>query len=357
MTVAPAQPAPDRTYLDVVAVVPRRASLRMRLAHNVFRATVRKFFDFAVWIDGYRVLTPQPALFVAGRVDLLAAPLRARRGTRRRRVDFENFRAEWVWDREIEDPAHKTDAAIVYFHGGGLISCGLNTHRRHVARVARTAGVPLLNVDYRQIPRAHVTDSIQDCLTAYTYLLDQGFAADRIIAAGDSAGGGLAFSMVLAARAGGLPLPGAIVAIAPWADYDSTVRRAHPNSALDALLSAEAYAIPARWGMEINGRIETEWSPVNHDFAGLPSTLIQVASTEVLLADAEQLARRCVEAGVPYTLQIWEKGIHVFQVAADFIPDARDAVDEIAGFIRGVLDTASKDPGESLAVVPAAGHS
>ncbi len=77
--------------------------------------------------------------------------------------------------------------------------------------------------------------------------------------------------------------------------------------------------------------------------------LIQVGSTEVLLDDAEQLAARCAEAGVPCTLQVWDNAIHVFQSAADFIPDARQAVEAMAAFHRRVLDEGSA---ASAAAVP-----
>ena len=265
-------------------------------------------------------------------------PLRAQRGIRLRPVQFDNFRAEWVWDGDAADPATEQPGAIIYFHGGGLLSCGLNTHRRLVGRIARASGLPLLNVDYRQIPTAHVTETVDDCIEAYRYLLDLGFPAERIIVAGDSAGGGLAFSLALAARDGQLPMPAAIVAMSPWADYDSTHRHAHRNDSTDAILSADAYALPAKWGIAIDGTIDPSWSPVNHDFTGLPPTLIQVASTEVVLADTEQLAACCADAGVPLKLQIRENAVHVFQAGADLLPDARDAISEVGAFVRQILD-------------------
>ncbi|TLG00350.1 alpha/beta hydrolase [Nocardia cyriacigeorgica] len=325
----------------VVAELPRRASLRLRCAHWLSRATLRRFFDLAVWIDEHGLLTPGQSMFVARWLETVVAPLRPARGTRLRRIAFENFRAEWVWDDASGLPGEGDEpAAILYFHGGGFVSCGLNTHRRMVARIARVAGSPLLQVDYRQIPQAHITETIDDCVAAYGYLLDLGIPAERIIVMGDSAGGGLAFAMALAARTRSLPMPAGIVAISPWADYDSTHRRAHPNDQLDALLGADAYALPVKWGIMRGGRLDPMWSPVNHDFTGLPPVLIQVGSTEVLVADVELLAARCAAAAVPVQVQIWDSAFHVFQVAADVLPDARQAIGDIGAFVRAVLDTA-----------------
>ncbi|WP_405136597.1 alpha/beta hydrolase [Nocardia sp. NBC_01388] len=322
----------------VMAELPRRASRRQRAVHALSYATLRRFFELSVRVDERGWLTPAQMLFVTTHFDLLAAPLRPPRGTRLTPVRFEDFRAEWVVPRGVQDLAGMREpAAILYLHGGGLVSCGLNTHRRLVARIAAAAGVPLLNVDYRQIPAAHVTDTVEDCVIAYRHLLDQGVPAERIIVAGDSAGGGLAFSLALAARDRGLPMPSAIVAIAPWADYDATGKQQHPNDHTEAMLRGAVFAMPAAWGIAVDGRLDPRWSPVNHDFAGMPPALIQVGSGEVLLADVELLAQRHAEAGVPLKLQIWEDAVHVFQVAADVLPDAREAIAEIGMYMREAL--------------------
>lgn len=269
----------------VSAEVPRRASRRLRIAGALLYATARQFLELAVWIDKHHLVPIRALVFVCRFADPLLYPLRPRRGTQLRPVTFRNFRAEWVWDKNTADPNTSQKSAILYLHGGGLIACGLNSHRRHVARIARESGTVLLNVDYRQIPQAHVTETFEDCIEAYEYLLAQGFPAERIVIAGDSAGGGLAFSLALAARDRGMPMPGGIAAIAPWADYDPAKRIAHPNDHTDALIPARGYALPVKWGMEIGGELDPAWSAVNHQMTGLPPVLIQVASTEVLRID------------------------------------------------------------------------
>lgn len=270
-------------------------------------------------------------------IDNVMIVLRPPRGTRRRRIDLGGFAGEWIWQRSMPDPGDAQDAVLLYLHGGGLASCGLNTHRRLVARIGAVAGVPALNVAYRQIPEAHVTATVEDCLAAYRYLLEQGFSAERIVIAGDSAGGGLAFAVALAARGAGLPVARAIAAIAPWADYDSAARRSHPNDAVDPFLSSAILHMPTRWGMAIDGILDAAWSPVNHSFGGMPPVFIQVGSTEVLLADTCQLVRACADANVPVHVQIWDKAVHVFQIYADLVPDARDAIAELGRFIGNTI--------------------
>ncbi|MCU1647042.1 MAG: putative esterase [Nocardia sp.] len=323
----------DRAPESVTIELRGRASLPLRIAHPLSYNTLRRSMNTLVWLGGKRPLRGHTGIFAPVELaDPLARVLIPPRGTERRAVRFENFRAEWVWHTNTVDPQRLRDAAILYFHGGGFVACGLNTHRRIVARIARESGMPLLNVDYRQLPWAHITDTIEDCVAAYRHLLAEGFEPEHIVFAGDSAGGGLAFTTALEARNRGLPVPGGIAAIAPWADLDSTDKVAHPNNRVDPMLSGEALAIPAIWGFAVDGRLDPLWSPVNRDFSGMPPVLIQVGSTEVLRADADKLAERCAEAGVECRVQVWDKAIHVFHAAADILPDAREAIREIGRF-------------------------
>lgn len=323
---------------SVIIELRGRASLALRIAHPLSYNTLRRGMNTLVRLGNTRPLRGRTEIFAPIELaDPLARVIVPPRGTSRRAVAFDKFRAEWVWHRNTVDPEKVRDAAILYFHGGGFVACGLNTHRRIVARIARESGMPLFNVDYRQLPWAHITDTIEDCVAAYQHLLDEGFEPERIVFAGDSAGGGLAFTTALEARNRGLPIPGGIAAIAPWADLDSTEKLSHPNNRRDPMLSAEALAIPATWGFAVNGRLDPLWSPVNRDFSGLPPVLIQIGSTEVLRSDADQLAARCAEAGVQCRVQVWDKGIHVFHAAADFLPDARAAIREIGEFTQRVV--------------------
>ncbi|NMN95535.1 alpha/beta hydrolase [Antrihabitans stalactiti] len=309
-----------------------------RIAHRIARSTLRPAADTIAQLGARGPFAGAPAFRVANVAEVVLAPLRAPRGTRREQVHFANFRAEWLWHNSIEGPSDPTGGAVVYLHGGAFVAGGLHSHRRLAARIASTCAMPVLNVDYRQLPKAHITDSVDDAVHAYGHLLDAGFASDKIVLAGDSAGGGLAFAAALAIRDRGLPTPGAIVAIAPFADLDSTRRAAHPNDSIDPVMSAFLLSVPVSHGFAPDGLLDPAWSPVNHDFTGLPPALIQVGSTEVLRDDAEQLAHRCAEAGVPYTLQIWDHAIHDFHVAADVLPDARAAIAEIGKFVHTITE-------------------
>lgn len=334
------QPAqvPPGPRPSVVIELPNRASLPARIAHPIAKATLRTGLNMLTFVGDKGPIKDPRVFKVSNYFDPAAKVLVAVPGTRRRPVRFDKFRAEWVWHRDTADPAQVRDSAILYMHGGGFVACGLNSHRRIVSRIARASGMPLLNVAYRQLPAAHITETIDDCVEAYHYLLNQGFPAHRIILAGDSAGGGLTFRLAVEARERGLPMPGGITAISPWADLESVHKRAHRNFPLDPMIHAGALEIVTKWGFQRNGTIDPAWSAVNHSFEGLPPALIQVGSTEVLLSDCERLAQRYAEAGIRCRLQVWDRQIHVWHAGADLLPEGRAAIREIGAFNQRILN-------------------
>ncbi|WP_054045053.1 alpha/beta hydrolase [Alloactinosynnema sp. L-07] len=231
--------------------------------------------------------------------------------------------------------------ALMYLHGGAFLFCGLASHRRVAARLARLTGLTVLSVDYRHLPKAVLADSLADCLAAYEWLLAEG--VESVVLSGDSAGGHLAFATALGAVRAGLPVPAGIAAISPWIDFDDTERLAHPNRSRDPFIPAAR--LPALTALCLPGEVPIDplRSPINGALAELPPCLILACATEVLRSDAERMADRLAVAGVPTELQIWDGQVHAFPVLAGFMPQSAQAVDEIAAFTREmVAGTASR---------------
>lgn len=326
---------------SVIVESTRPARIGTRIAHPVLRTTLQQFLRAGAWVADFG---PGPAELVFRVTRLSEAPARilgAPRGVRRHPVFFADFEAEWLWAEPVSDPRIARDAAILYFHGGAFIAGGLNSYRRHAAHLGGVSGLPVFTVDYRQLPDAHPNDSLADALESYRYLLDLGFAPEKIIFSGDSAGGGLALRLALTARDMGLPLPAGISVTSPWADFDSTARMAHPNANTDAVLPAAGPDMVVRRGIAIDGVLDPSWSVVNHDFTGLPPILLQVGSREMLLSDALEVAKRCAEAQVPMRLQIRASAPHtIIHLGAGLLADGRDAASDAAEFHRAMIDQA-----------------
>ncbi|KAA8885702.1 alpha/beta hydrolase [Nocardia colli] len=321
---------------DVVETVTTRRGAR--LFHNFTRATFRRLLDLTVWEYDHDLISQRLILRACGLVTrtFSKALLQPPPGTRLRRVDFGDFEAEWVWVPGVDDPDVAADPAVIlYFHGGGLLVGGLGTHRGIAARMARGSGAAVLDVAYRQIPDgARIEDTLEDCYSAYRYLLDRGIPAERIVLAGDSVGAGLCFYLAFIARERGLAMPQAIAAISPFAEFDLAEKLAHPNNKSEGFCSANFYSLCVRWAVQVDGKVDPFWSLAGRDFAGLPPVFIQVGSAEVLLLDSELIVERCLAAEIPVRLQVWDRVLHDFHLDAALFPDGFDAIDELSSFIR-----------------------
>jgi acetyl esterase/lipase len=250
--------------------------------------------------------------------------------------------AEWVrGPRALDASAHGDDRAVVlYLHGGGYVFGSPRTHRNLVSRISHVTGLPVLALDYRLPPVATLPAPIEDALAAYRHLLDEGHAPERIVAAGDSAGGHLALTLALHAAEAGLPAPAALILLSPWTDLGMSGASIARNATLDPFLPPIALHRAAR--IALNGADPADWrsSPLfapEQLFRQLPPTLLQVGSTEVLYDDALRTAQRIAEAGVRAELQVYERQPHVVPLWAG-TPEARTALREIGRFAAAVLD-------------------
>ena len=131
-------------------------------------------------------------------------------------VDAGGVAAEWVKAPHGGRDGRK--AVLLYFHGGGYYRGSVNTVREMVSRISRASGARVLNVDYRLAPEHPFPEAADDAVTAYRWLLAQGVAPGRIVAGGDSAGGGLTLGLLTAMRDAGEPLPAGAVCLSPWVD-------------------------------------------------------------------------------------------------------------------------------------------
>jgi DNA-binding transcriptional LysR family regulator len=108
-------------------------------------------------------------------------------------------------------PENPPDACVLYLHGGGYISGSAFGYRHLAGAIAATAQASALVVDYRLAPEHPHPAAVHDAMNAYLWLLAAGTDASKIIIAGDSSGGGLAMSLLLALRERDIPLPAGAV--------------------------------------------------------------------------------------------------------------------------------------------------
>jgi acetyl esterase/lipase len=201
---AAAPPSRSRSVVSSLIVErPNRASIATRVAHPLLAGHDRIGI---VRLDSRRWPSPLEQLCRFGRLlDRPAALLVAPHRTKRVKVQAGHWRAGWLRHRDLPDPRHTQQAGLLYFNGGGYICGGLNTHRRLVAKLAHASRIPAFKVDYRQLLHAHITDTPRRRGRGVS--IPARLRAERIIVPGDSAGGGLAFRLMLATRERGYRCP------------------------------------------------------------------------------------------------------------------------------------------------------
>jgi phosphinothricin tripeptide acetyl hydrolase len=241
--------------------------------------------------------------------------------------------AEW-----LRPPGARTDAVVLYLHGGGYVIGSPRSHRHLAAAIARAAGTPAFLVDYRLAPEHPFPAALDDALAAYEWLLARGIAPGQVVVAGDSAGGGLTVATLLALRDRGLPRPGGGVCISPWVDLACSGATYVTRKDADPIVTRESVAMMAQAYAGTGDFKAPLLSPLYADLRGLPPLLVQVGSDEVLLDDALGLGERARAAGVDVAVEEWPAMIHVWHWFLPMLDEAQRAVDGIGRFVRARLD-------------------
>ena len=237
----------------------------------------------------------------------------------------------------ITAPGVPQDRLIIYLHGGAYATCSPTTHKDLISRLSLASGAAALGVDYRLAPEYLFPAAVEDCLGAYNWALSHGFEPGNIVLAGDSAGGGLVVSVLLAARDSALPLPAAGVCFSPWVDLECTGESMSVNDHLDAFIKYEGLFARAQSYLGEADPKHPWASALYADLHGLPPLLIHVGSAETLLDDSTRLAILAKDSGVDVSFKIWDDMVHVWQLFASVLPEGQQSIDESGEFIRSKL--------------------
>lgn len=239
-----------------------------------------------------------------------------------------------VW---ISLPGAREDAAILYLHGGGYVSGSLSSHGGMVSRLGSAAGVPVFFVDYRLAPEHAFPAAVHDATSAYHGLLAAGRAPERIVIAGDSAGGGLAMAALVALREAGAPLPVGGVCLSPWVDLAATSDSMYSGASNDPIVRREDLLRMATLYVGDADPCVPLASPLYADLSGLPQLLVLVGSREILLDDSIRLAVKAENAGTRAQLEIWEAMVHVWPLLTPELMESEKAIARIGRFVRDCI--------------------
>jgi len=231
------------------------------------------------------------------------------------------------------------EIVLLYLHGGGYFACSAETHRPITAFFARE-GFRVFAPDYRLAPENRFPAALEDAVAFYRALLNAGYAPERIVVSGESAGGGLALSLMLSLRGAGIPLPATAALFSPWTDLAATGDSIRTNNNRCAMFEGAGIAFSARYYLGDTDPRNPLASPLYADLSGLPPLLIHVGADEVLRDDSTRLADRARATGVSVELKIWPVVPHAWQLVPHLVPEARHSLQESAAFLRAQVAAA-----------------
>lgn len=237
----------------------------------------------------------------------------------------------------LRRPDARRDRAILYLHGGGYVCGSVRTHRTLTNALAMCFDGTIVSVDYRLAPEHPCPAAIEDSVAAFREMIASGCPAESICIAGDSAGGGLAVATALLAREQGLPAPGALWAISPWADLRNNSDSLDTLEPQDPIVFKDSLIQCARHYLAGRAADDPLASPILGELSGLPPLLIHVGAREILLDDAVALARAAGIAGSEACLSIWPGMVHVWHLFAGKLEEADRAIDQAASWIEARL--------------------
>ncbi|MGW1737522.1 alpha/beta hydrolase [Nocardia sp. NPDC001965] len=302
---------------------PVRGSLQARSVRRLSALTARRLAELA---PVNACMLPAARALIEHTLRATAPPLW---GTSSDRIRAGAITGEWVRGPR----ADRDDAVILYVHGGGFVAGSAAGYRGVAARLSTATRLPVFTLDYRLAPEHPYPAAPRDVDAAFRWLIAQGYRPDRVVIAGDSAGGFLAADFALTHACGGFPSPAGLVLFSPMTDLSLTLAARFEGAAAEGLLSAE-----------LSRRAVAHYIPEPYDLRPLrgmplPPALIHTSDTEFFGGDAVALAERWTAAGAVCELRVWRDQMHAFQVLPALVPESRLAYRAAARFVATVLGT------------------
>jgi acetyl esterase/lipase len=244
-------------------------------------------------------------------------------------VVYNNISAEWISSKNANE-----ENVVLYLHGGGYNLGSPLTHREFAAHMSNASRAKVLLPDYRLAPENPFPAALEDAIASYQYLLDNGYATNKIAIAGESAGGSLTLATCLSLRDQNKPLPSSLTCLSPWTDLEMTGNSIRTLADIDPIVKLASVKMQASNYIGTNDPKSPFISPIHADFTDFPPILIHVGSDEMLLDDSKRVANKARQAGVNVTLKIYDEMWHFFHVFYRLMPEAKAATKEVGMFIQ-----------------------
>ncbi len=235
-----------------------------------------------------------------------------------------------------------TRAVMLYFHGGGYRLGSAERSTSFASRLAEATDSTVVAVEYRLAPEHPFPAALHDAAAVYGHVVERGDG--HVVAAGDSAGGGLAAALTVAASANGFPLPSALVLMSPWLDLTCTAATFTSRAGTDQLFSLEAARQAAAMYLQGHAATDPFASPGLAAMEGWPPSMILASTDEVLLDDSIGFASKLAREGTPVTCRFQAGVAHAWPAIAPDLPASRTALEDVRRFLKTFRGTPSPFP-------------
>jgi acetyl esterase len=255
-----------------------------------------------------------------------------------------------VEDRKIPGPAGEIPIRVyipegtgpfpvlVFFHGGGWVICGLDTHDGPCRALTNKAGCVTVSVDYRLAPENKFPAGVEDCFAATKWVAahakELNADANRLAVGGDSAGGNLSAVISQLARDAGGPKIAFQLLIYPATEAELDTH-SHKNFTDYFLTKDDILYFWKHYLRSADDRKDPRVAPaLAKSFKGLPPALIITAEFDPLRDEGESYGEKLRAAGVPVTVTRYEGMIHGFFSMYEALDKGKLAIDESAEALR-----------------------
>lgn len=220
---------------------------------------------------------------------------------------------------------------IVYAYGGGFVCGGSFEDQVITIPMADRCQARVIAVDYRLSPEHPYPAAQQDMMRVYLEMLRQ-YGAERLVLAGESAGGNQALGLMQRAREESVELPRCAVLLSPWIDLTNRGDSHGINDTRDMTLNNAWVDAAAKMHAAGTPLDDPGISPLFGDMFDLPPCIVTAGSRDLLLSQSLRLAQNLRAAGVSCDLRIWEGLWHVFEYY--LMPEAEQSILEVSDFVR-----------------------
>ncbi|MCP4123896.1 MAG: alpha/beta hydrolase [Bacteroidetes bacterium] len=249
-----------------------------------------------------------------------------------RYCDLESMKLEGVPVYSLTPRHSGNNRAIIYFHGGAYMSGPYIEQWRMLNQIANATGCKIYLVRYTLGTEAPYPAGLNDALTVYKTLLKD-YNSKELILMGDSAGGGMVYSLAQRIRDAGINKPGKLIAISPWLNLATD----HPDISLfavkDPMLHLSDIHLAAKTYAAGNDMKDPLLSPVHVNFEGLPPSLLLIGSYDLLFPDCIVFRARAEAAGYDLTFIKAKKLFHVWPGGIGYFREARSGLRQIVDYI------------------------